>query len=87
MGVPLHRPDVPLALPGDLAVTLVRGIQVDYVEEAAAARQRYNKAASHAPYLQSTSSQGTYSLVTRTLREAFNELCEKTSLRTLRLTT
>lgn len=87
MGVPLHRPDVPLALPGDLAVTLVRGIQVDYVEEAAAARQRYNKAASHAPYLQSPSSQGTYSLVTRTPREARNEPCEKTSLRTLCLTT
>lgn len=87
MGVPLHRPDVPLALSGDLAVTLVRGIQVDYVEETAAARQRYKKAASHAPYLQAPSSQGTYSLVTRTPREAFNEPCENTFLRTLGLTT
>lgn len=38
MGVPLHCPDVPLALSGDLSMTLIWRIQVDYVEETAAAR-------------------------------------------------
>lgn len=43
VGVPLHRANVPLALPGDLAVTLVRCIQVDNVEETAAARHTDTK--------------------------------------------
>lgn len=43
MGVPLHRPNVPLALPGDLPVTLVWCIQVDDVEETAAARHTDTK--------------------------------------------
>lgn len=43
VGVPLHRPNVPLALPGDLPVTLIWGIQVDNVEETAAARHTDTK--------------------------------------------
>lgn len=43
MGVPLHRPNVPLALPGDLSMTLVWCIQVDDVEETAAARHTDTK--------------------------------------------
>jgi len=43
MWVPLHCPDVPLALPGDLSMTLIWCIQVDYVEETAAARHTDTK--------------------------------------------
>lgn len=43
MGVPLHRPNVPLALPGDLPVTFIWCIQVDDVEETAAAKHADTK--------------------------------------------
>lgn len=43
MRVPLHCPNVPLALSGDLSMTLIWCIQVDYVEETAAARHTDTK--------------------------------------------
>lgn len=43
MWVPLHCPDVPLALSGDLSMTLIWCIQVDYVEETAAVRHTDKK--------------------------------------------
>lgn len=47
MWVPLHCPDVPLALSRDLSMTLVWCIQVDYVEETAAARHTGTKRPYH----------------------------------------
>lgn len=81
VGVPLHRADVPLALPGDFPVTLVGGIQVDNVEETAAARHRHKGAALHRADLNTPSSHGAHNLVsrgTRTKREAFHETSENT---------
>lgn len=43
VGVPLHCPNVPLALPGDLPVTLIWCIQVDNVEETAAVKHTDTK--------------------------------------------
>lgn len=81
MGVPLHRPDVPLALPGDLPVALVWRIQVDNVEETAAARHK--GAASHRTDLKTPSSHGARSLVSRGTRTKRREAFHKTSENTV----
>lgn len=82
MGVPLHGTDVPLALPGDFPVTLVGSIQVDNVEETAAARHRHKGAAPHRADLKTPRSHGAHSLVFRGTRpkrrEAFHETSENT---------
>lgn len=89
MRVPLHCPDVPLALSRDLSMTLVGRIQVDYVEETAAARNTDTKEfVPGRTDLKTPSSYGAHSLVPRTKEEKhLTRQMNIPLLRTLHLTT